>query len=401
MIKVVWSRSRPRYTGSVASKRISFLVFVYLLAAGLARAQEDSGQQALKHAVELHQAGHYAEAITEYQAFLKAHPEAVAVRSNLGAALAHEGRYTEAIQEYKQALAAEPTNYGIRLNLALAYYKMSEVEQALKEFEAVYAIQPASAPEHRQLLLLLSECYLRRGDDTKVIALLDPLADADPNDLALAYLLGTALLHQGQDQRGALMIERILRNGDTAEAHMLMGFTRMKANDKKGATEEVDRTIALNPNLPEAYSLRGRLAYLAADLDGAEAAFRKALSLDPTAFDPLLWLGTLLREESKLPEARSRLEQAGQLRPKEIRVRYQFALLCSDEGDDKRAAELLKDLIKDAPEYTEAHRSLSTIYFRLGRAADGRQERKIAEEMDAAIQAREQERGRKLRKCDQ
>lgn len=382
-------------------RKIYGAVFICFLWVCLARAQDDSEQQALKRAVELHQSGHYAEAITEYQTFLKAHPEAVAVRSNLGAALAHEGRYSEAIQEYKQALTVEPTNYGIRFNLALAYYKMNEIEQAIKGFEAVSAIQPANDPEHRRLLLLLSECYLRRGEDAKVVTLLDPLADADPNDLTLAYLLGTALLHQGQDDRGALMIERILKNGDTAEAHMLMAFTRMKANDKKGATEEVDRAIALNPNLPETYSLRGRLAYLAADLDGAEAAFRKALALDPTAFDPLLWLGTLLREEGKLPEARSHLEQANKLRPKEIRVRYQFALLCSDEGDDKKAATLLESLIKDAPEYTEAHRSLSTIYFRLGRATEGRQQRKIAEEMDAAIQAREQERGRKLRKCDQ
>lgn len=386
---------------SSVTKALWSWTLVCLACTGLALAQDDSGQQALKRAVELHQSGHYAEAITGYQTFLKAHPEVVAVRSNLGAALAHEGRFTEAIQEYKQALAAEPTNSGIRFNLALAYYKMYEVDQAVKEFEALYAIQPASDPEHRRLLLLLSECYLRRGEDAKVITLLDPLADADPNDLTLAYLLGTALLHQGQDERGALMIERILKNGDTAEAYMLMAFTRMKANDKKGATEEVDRAIALNQNLPEAYSLRGRLAYLAADLDKAEAAFRKALALDPTAFDPLLWLGTLLREESKLPEARSHLEQASRLRPKEIRVRYQFALLCSDEGDDKQAVVLLESLIKDAPEYTEAHRSLSTIYFRLGRAAEGRQQRKIAEEMDAAIQAREQERGRKLRKCNQ
>jgi len=376
-------------------------MLVCLLCVGLARPQDESDQQALKRAVEMHQSGHYAEAIAEYQTYLKAHPDAVAVRSNLGAALAHEGRYTEAIQEYQLALAEQPTNYGIRFNLALAYYKMSEIEQASKEFEAVYAIQPADAPERRQLTLLLSECYLRQGKDDRVIRLLDPLADTEPNDLTLAYLLGTALLHNGQDERGALMIERILRNGDTAEAHMLMAFTRMKANDKKGATEEVERSLALNPKLPEAYSLRGRLAYQAADLDGAEGAFRKALALDPTAFDPLLWLGTLLREEGKLPEARSRLEQANRFRPKEIRVRYQLALLCSNEGDDQSAAELLKALIKDAPEYTEAHRSLSTIYFRLGRAAEGRQERKIAEEMDAAIQARDQERGRRLRKCDQ
>src|SRR5436309_14812950 len=105
-------------------------------------------------------------------------------------------------------------------------------------------------------------------------ALIAPMADSSPTDLTLAYLMCTALLHQGKDERGALMIERILGNGDTAEAHMLMAFTRMKANDKKGATEEVDRALALNPNLPEAYSLRGRLAFLASDLDGAESACR-------------------------------------------------------------------------------------------------------------------------------
>jgi hypothetical protein len=58
----------------------------------------------------------------------------------------------------------------------------------------------------------------------------------------------------------------------------------------------------------------------------------------------------------------------------------------------------LQDLIKHTPEYVEAHRSLSTIYFRLGRAAEGRREKKIAEAMEAAIQAKDQERGRSLQK---
>jgi tetratricopeptide (TPR) repeat protein len=282
--------------------------------------------------------------------------------------------------------------------LALAYYKMGEIKQAVKEFEGVYAIQPVSDPERRRLLLLLSECYLRQGEDERVIGLLEPLAETDSNDLTVAYLLGTALLHRGQDERGALMIQRILGNGDTAEAHMLMAFTRMKTNDKQGAMNEVDHALALNPNLPEAYSLRGRLAFLASDLDGAEAAFRKALALDPTAFEPLLWLGTLLRQEGKLEEAQSHLDRAIQLQPKEIRVRYQLALLCSDDGDDQRAARLLESLVKYAPEYTEAHRSLSTIYFRLGRVTEGRREKKIAEAMDAKIQANDQERGRSLQK---
>jgi len=380
------------------AKPLLWCLLVCLLCVCPAPAQTDSSQEALSKAVALHQSGHYAEAITAYQAYLKAHPQASAVRSNLGAALAHEGRYPEAIREYTEALKAEPTNFGIRFNLGLAHYKMGEITQAAKEFEDVYAVQPADDPNRRRLVLLLSECYLRNGKDDRVVALLDPLSDTDVNDLTLAYLLGTALLHQGKDERGALMIQRILKNGDTAEAHMLMAFTRMKAEDTKGATGEVDRALALNPNLPEAYNLRGRLFLGIADLDSAEAAFRKALTLDPAAFDPLLWLGTLLREEDKGTEARAFLERAAQSRPKDIRLRYQFALLHSDEGDDHRAATMLQSLIKDAPDYTEAHRSLSTIYFRLGRAADGRQEKKIAEALDAAIQAKDQARGRSLQK---
>src|SRR5260370_34563689 len=125
-------------------------------------------------------------------------------------------------------------------------------------------------------MLVLAVCYLGQGEDGRVVALLDPLTDADPNDLTLAYLLGTALLHQGHDERGALMIERILRNGDTAEAHILMAFTRMKANEKKDALGEVDRALALNPNLPEAYTLRGRLAFMAAGLAAADTTLLKA-----------------------------------------------------------------------------------------------------------------------------
>jgi len=352
----------------------------------------------LSRAVKLHQSGHYAEAITGYRIYLKAHPDAAAVRSNLGAALAHEGRYSEAVREYTLALGVQPSNNGIRFNLGLAYFKMGEIERATKEFEAVYAVLPAQAPEQRRALLLLSECYLVLGQDESVVALLDPLADTDPNDHTLAYLLGTALLHLGKEERGALMIQRVLQNGDTAEAHMLMALTRMKASDSKGAVQEIDRALALNPNLPEAYSLRGRLAFIASDTKGAESAFRKALILDPNTFDALLLLGTLLREQGRLPEAHMRLQRALQLRPKEIRVRYQFGLQCAAEGNDKRAAALLEALVKDAPEYTEAHRSLSMIYFRLGRVVEGRQERKVAEAMDAAIQAHEQERGRSLAK---
>jgi len=50
------------------------------------------------------------------------------------------------------------------------------------------------------------------------------------------------------------------------------------------------------------------------------------------------------------------------------------------------------------PEYIEAHRSLSTIYFRLGRVAEGKEQKKIAETMDACGSGEDLDRGRNLQK---
>lgn len=354
--------------------------------------------QTLRHAVELQQAGHYAEAIEGYQSFLKTHPDAGPVRSNLGAALAHEGRYTDAIEQYTLALKSDPSNSGIQFNLALAYYKAGHIADAVREFEAVYAGLSPSDGNRERVALLLAECYLREGENARVVALLDPMAGSDQDNPALDYELGTALLHEGQTERGALLIERLLKNGDTAQAHMLMAYTRYQAHDKGAAMVEVNKAIAINPNLPEAYSLKGRLAFLESDMKGAEASFRKALTLDANNFEALLWLGTLLRQEGRLEESQKFLSHALELQPTEVRARYQFARVCSDLGDDKRAATLLEALVKDHPEYTEAHRSLVTIYFRLGRAEDGRRERKVVEQMDSAIRQRNEEQGRSMQK---
>lgn len=374
-----------------------FTLFI-LLSVGLAAAQDDSAVQLLRQAVENQQSGHLAEAVTDYEAFLKIHPEAAEVRSNLGAALAEEGHYVDAVREYTLALKSDPSNDGIRLNLGLAWYKMGNIEKAVPAFESVYAVQSSTDPNHLRLALLLAECYMRQGKNDRVVSLLEPLEASQTSNQALEYLLGTALLHEGKTAQGSLLIQKLLRNGDTAQAHMLMAYTQYQAHDKGKALVEVDRAIALNPNLPEAYSLQGRLEFLEAKPKDSEASFHKALALDPNQFDALLWLGTLLRQEGRLPESEKYLTRALQLQPGEIRARFQFARLCADQGNDQRAAMLLKALIKDHPEYTEAHRSLATIYFRLGKTADGRREKKIADEMDSTIQQRNEARGRSMTK---
>src|ERR1043166_3672424 len=62
------------------------------------------------------------------------------------------------------------------------------IAEAATELSALHTAQPAE----RQVTLLLGDCWPRQGLDAKVIELLKPIDAEDPNDLAAAYLLGTA-----------------------------------------------------------------------------------------------------------------------------------------------------------------------------------------------------------------
>src|SRR6266404_3353766 len=139
-----------------AGMRKSALVLILSIGA-IARAQ--SPQELVQDAIQKQQAGDLEGAVAGYKQFLKLHPEATAIHSNLGAALAGLGRFEEAVPEYKTALRQSPSLAAARLNLALVYYKMGRITDAATELARVHAEDAANA----QAALLLGDCYLRMG----------------------------------------------------------------------------------------------------------------------------------------------------------------------------------------------------------------------------------------------
>src|SRR5215510_10438052 len=201
--------------------------FVFLLSAAATLGQVPRNpQELLKEAISLHQAGKLGQAIADYRLFLEQYPNMAQVRSDLGAALAGAGRYEEAITEYQRALKLKPLPE-VRLNLALAYYKSGKVSQAVEELNQVRKEMPTELRPS----LLLADCYLRLGENKKVIELLSPVQQANKDDLAIVYMLKTALVRDRQADKKQVLIDRILKNGDSAEAHLLLETTKLIVSD--------------------------------------------------------------------------------------------------------------------------------------------------------------------------
>src|SRR5262245_33349605 len=370
------------------------LAFVALLALSIPAAAQptrpaprgdENPERILERAYQLHQSGDIEGAIREYQAYLTQRPERVDARSNLGAALARLGRYADAIEQYKRALALDGRNQAIRFNLAVAYYKTARIVSSSKELEAVVAAQP----ENRNAVLLLADCNLRLGEFKKVIELLTPVESAEPNNRAVAYMLGLALINDKQLEKGQERIERILRDGDSAEAHVMMGTTYLTVTEYEKALKEFKRAVELNPKLPSVNSFYGQPLVRMGATEEAIAAFRRELEVNPNDFDSCLQKGLLLKLDQKLDESRDYLRRALTVRPNEPNARFYIASIDVAQGKLNEALPALEQLVKDAADFVEAHVMLATVYYRMKRKADGDREQAIVNKLNAERQAKQ------------
>ena len=361
---------------------VATLLLTLFVTTGRGTGAQQPGDDSFARAVKLHQSGDLDGAIGAYKEFLEKHPESVEARSNLGAVYARKGDYGRAIEEYKRALEFDDRNAAILFNLGAAYYKSAQINDAAALLARVLAAQP----DNRNAAVLLADCHLRMGENKKVTDLLSPFSHKD--DRALLYLLGTALIRDNQAEKGQALVDEILREGDSAEARLMLGTARMMGRDYRGALEEFARAVELNPKLPSVHSYFGRALLATGDLKRAMESFRRELELNAIDFDSNLYMGVLLRQEQKFGEALGYFQRALQIRPRSPGVRYQIGSLQLSTGNLREALQILEQLTKEEPDFVEAHVSLATVYYRLKRKEDGDRHREIVRRLNAELQAR-------------
>jgi tetratricopeptide (TPR) repeat protein len=332
-----------------------------LLAACLSAQTNFSPEELLRHAIELQQAGDMEGAVQGYRQFLAMRPKEVAAHSNLGVLLAHMGRYDDAASEYKKALELAPGNSGIMLNLGLAYYKAGRIPDAAQTFSRTREI----APDNLQTIMLLGDCQLRMGQNRDVIALLKPVEETNADNLAIAYMLGMALLRDGQLQEGQQRVDKILRNGDSAEARFMLGNQMMAAQDFPSAVKQFAGAIELNSDLPDLQASYGLALLNTGDPDAATNAFRKQLASDPNHFDANLYLAQILVARKQWTEAEPLVDHALQVRPDSLSAKLTLADVEKGRNQLTKARSTLEAAAKLSPDSFGVHQRLSEVYAAL------------------------------------
>lgn len=328
-------------------------------------------------------AGDYAGAAAEYRELLRLDPHQVATHVNLGIVLVQLGEFDEAIRQYEEANRLLPGDPRIALNKALAYSKAGRTEEAAGQFAALHE----AAPENRQVTTLLADARLQLGDYAAVATLLEPLATAGDQDLAVAYMLGLALLRTGRLEEGGRQIDRILRNGNTAEAHFLMGARLFESHDYPAAVRELADAEGKNANLPQLQSLYGRALLMTGDPEGAGRAFEAELKGRPGDYEANAGLGQILAVRGDYGRALPYLQRAEKARTKrEPEVSLALAQSLAGVGRFQDALPYAEEAAAARPDDTEAHASLAAIYGGMDRTTEARREKEKAEALRRAAE---------------
>jgi tetratricopeptide (TPR) repeat protein len=354
-------------------RSIRISAWFLLASAGAAVAQQNRSDELLRRAVEAQQGRNFAAAAEDYRAFLRVRPDDVRALSNLGVVLVNLGRYEEAIAEYQAAARILPDDDHIELNLALAFSKSGRLNEASQLLETLHAKNPAE----QKVTLLLADCKLQRGQDKQVIDLLNPLADANNNDLAVAYMLGTALLRSGRVDEGQVFLDRILRNGDSAESRFLLGLRMFESRDYPAAVQQFALAIDANPLVPDLQAYYGRALLETGDPEAAAAAFQKELDHNPNSYTASLGLAEILTARKHFDAARPLVEHALMIRSTSPEAMECMGVVLTGLAQWDAARKYLESARTAGDTSTQLHRNLARVYSAIGRTKDAAVENQL------------------------
>jgi eukaryotic-like serine/threonine-protein kinase len=147
-------------------------------------------------------------------------------------------------------------------------------------------------------------------------------------------------------------------------ADFLLNYSLASALDKTNPMEAAGfcrAAIAVRPGSRDAYNLFGLTLVGQGNLDGAIAAFYKAIALDPKYYAPYINLGTVLEAQGKLDEAIAAIHKAMELDPKNAIPFYNLGIVLSDQKKLDDAIAAYRKAIKLNPKYADAYCNLGVV----------------------------------------
>ncbi len=230
----------------------------------------------------------------------------------LGIQLERTGRVAEAATHYLRAAELEPRHVRARFNLGKTRQRLGDAEGALAAFQAARALEP----DDGRTLYEIARTYgaLDRPQEGR-----EALAAARAAEPGLEGLdeIEDALARRQEEREGPLDAARgrVRQQPDDPTAHDALGEALGRAGELDAAEAAFRRAVELDPAFAPGYRNLAALYQMRGDLAGAEAAVSRLVALQPRVATTQLDHGVVLRARGDLVGAIGAFRRAVALEP--------------------------------------------------------------------------------------
>jgi tetratricopeptide (TPR) repeat protein len=318
---------------------------------------------------------------------------------------------SKAIEAYKRAYAQDPKSPIIGERLAEMYWKAQRVRDAVNEANEILKHDPNDLATHR----LLARIYLRSLGDingssvqtemvAKAIGEYAEVHRLDPSDQEASLWLARLYRLHNEPDKAEQVLRKMLQDDPGNEAAIEQLTQLLLDGNKADEAIQLLEGMSAHSSSATVFDLLGDAYTQTHDYAKAEAAYRKAVEMDPSELSHLRGLGqTLLTEEKysdalevyqkladlmpddpdnylriaqiyrelhQLDKAEENLVKAQQVNPGSLEVLYNKAMIYEAQGRYDDAIRVLSDAITGVKSQSTVlpsrRRSLSVLYQQLG-----------------------------------
>lgn len=235
------------------------------------------------------------------EAFDAAFPQDFTAQNLLGAIHAHGKDFARAEAAFRKALAARPDALDTQFVHGIALFELARHEEAVAVLGQVLAQMPANGEAAHYRACSLNAL----GRHTEAAEALERLVAAEPANARAFDQLAHALLGLDRGEAAQAAFERAITLDPRFTAARLGLIALLEqAGQHRQAEEHARAGASLDPDCAEFHERIGWIRLLLDnDLEGAEAAYRRVLELDPHRVDSLNNLGLILHRRGELGPA--------------------------------------------------------------------------------------------------
>lgn len=218
-------------------------------------------------------------------------------------------------------------------------------------------------------VLALAEKHLRAGDVSAACEVLDGCDEDHLKHPRLFEIAARIYIVSGQAEVAVNILKSAENAGNAGRVSYYLSLAHFKMDRMDEALAAIDKSLELEPEVPESWRQLGVLQLQLGDLEGAEQSLIKALELDPENAEFSILLVDILSEQGKVSQALQCAQRARHSTEGHSGILVRLGELHLVLGDPEAARQTLETCLETFTDNARAHHALSKALNRTGEPA--------------------------------